>query len=554
MGHASRCFSSRRPLLSVLALTLLTSAMPARAWGEEPGTSRREEGRGAGHVLRLDGPEAYIDLGRKDGAADGVTVTLYRRVTAVHPETGARLQDRFRLVEVTIAEAGEVLSLLRLPPEAAAMVTVGDEARLPHALIEAPGLPMTGEEAPPDEKPAPDAPLIGPDLEAFTSTFAAAAGVDLDRRLDEWRAFLHAYPDSDLAPLVSREIAAIQRALEEDLPPPPAPVSRPSVSVVAPGTVVHGELARVVMTSLEERAPSSGTLHFRRPGQDAFRFKPMAPYGDGALQAEIPAALAEPPFVEWFVTAKDEMGTEHRVGSAGVRRIMVEPRPDAPARVDRSRVNLAFQYVDFYRFRHLDAYGQFEADFLYRTLYPLRKTGAALPQLYSLRIGFGAFHGTGGPVDSVVEAAEGDHRRGLREVGFNFGFTELELRFAESLAFMGRGIVGIADDGLDFGVQGSVRLGPELGTNLVLGALTVGEIGQTWLLRLSWDTVPSVPMSASVEVTTWPVGGSDPGVRLLYEARYRFTPWFELGGRIGYGLRNINHGGMTLGIGTVFSW
>jgi hypothetical protein len=528
-----------------LAAVLFLFAAPSSAFADDEAST-------SGRVVRIDGPEVYVDLGRRDGVAAGTDVILYRRIVAHHPETGARLEDRFELITAPITDAGTVLSRLRLPRDLAVQVNVGDEVRVAHLAV--PDEPATGSiPGAIDAANRIDGARAGPDLAAFRQAFGEASGATAARRLEVWRNFVATHPDSDLVPLVTREIDAIEAAEDAALPVPPAPPARPAMALAGPTRIVEGEPLQVVATSLDDRPPARVLLHYRRPGEEAFRFRPMQPYGDGAFAGRIPETMLAPPHVEWFATAHDEAGAEHRVGGGRIQSTRVEAPPAAPNRVDRSRLKLAFQYVDFYRFRGVDAYTHVEGHFLYRTLYPLSYTDA-FPQLYSVGMGFGAYQGVGGPVAAVVDAADTGVRLGLREVGFNFGYTELELRFHENVAILGRGIVGIVDDGLNFGGQTSLRVGPELGTNLVLGALSIGELGRTYLIQLAWDTVPHVPMNASVEVTTWPVSGADLGVRLLYEARYRFTPWFEMGGRVGYGLRNIHHGGLTLGLGTVFSW
>jgi hypothetical protein len=87
------------------------------------------------------------------------------------------------------------------------------------------------------------------------------------------------------------------------------------------------------------------------------------------------------------------------------------------------------------------------------------------------------------------------------------------------------------------------------------GAAKIGNIGNTYMMQFAWDTVEKIPMSGGVHVTNHPgVSADDYGVRLVYEARYAFTDWIELGGRVGYNLRNINHSGFSYGLSGVFSW
>jgi hypothetical protein len=115
--------------------------------------------------------------------------------------------------------------------------------------------------------------------------------------------------------------------------------------------------------------------------------------------------------------------------------------------------------------------------------------------------------------------------------------------------------------GIAGGAEGRIRLGREDGTNLDAGAARIGDIGNRYALRLGWNTIEKLPMAAAVELTDFPGvarrDGSeidDFGVRLIVDARYALTDRVELGGRLGYQLRNIDHAGFSGGLQTVFSW
>ena len=88
-----------------------------------------------------------------------------------------------------------------------------------------------------------------------------------------------------------------------------------------------------------------------------------------------------------------------------------------------------------------------------------------------------------------------------------------------------------------------------------MGGLHLGDVGQLYQLQLAWNTVPKVPMCAEVSVTNQPgVSLNDYGVRLVLEARYELTDWVQVGGRLGYQLRNIFHNGPGFGGTVVFAW
>lgn len=67
------------------------------------------------YVLRIEGSDAFVDIGRAEAAAPGARLRGYRVIEARHPTTGKVLRDRFLLGEAEILESGECrLSGLKL--------------------------------------------------------------------------------------------------------------------------------------------------------------------------------------------------------------------------------------------------------------------------------------------------------------------------------------------------------------------------------------------------------------------------------------------------------
>ena len=54
------------------------------------------------YVLRIEGADAFVDLGRADTTQPGERLRVYRVVEARHPATGKVLRDRFLLGEVVV--------------------------------------------------------------------------------------------------------------------------------------------------------------------------------------------------------------------------------------------------------------------------------------------------------------------------------------------------------------------------------------------------------------------------------------------------------------------
>ena len=116
-----------------------------------------------------------------------------------------------------------------------------------------------------------------------------------------------------------------------------------------------------------------------------------------------------------------------------------------------------------------------------------------------------------------------------------------------------RGLAGQSRAGAGGGAELKLRIGSELGTNLVIGGAIISDFGALAQLKLEWNVIRSWPMSVTVVATNQPVQ-TDLGVRLIYQVGWRFKHWFAPIARIGYDVRNINHGGLSLGLGVVMGW
>ena len=103
------------------------------------------------------------------------------------------------------------------------------------------------------------------------------------------------------------------------------------------------------------------------------------------------------------------------------------------------------------------------------------------------------------------------------------------------------------------GAELKLRIGSELGTNLIIGGAIISDFGALAQLKLEWNVIRNWPMSVTVVATNQPVQ-TDLGVRLIYQVGWRFRGWFAPTARIGYDVRNINHGGLSVGLGVVMGW
>jgi hypothetical protein len=397
--------------------------------------------------------------------------------------------------------------------------------------------------------PAP-APALDPHTRDVLAMWNRSVGQPLAARIATWEEFLAAHPDSPHAAAL-REDLDILRAQRDELAPAEIVLEERIAARLdhrAPTRAHPGQDLdlRFLATSADELA--AAWLHYRPRGASAYTKTVLQREAGDTLRARIPASALRAPGVEYFVEIADRGG---RGGTAVAT-------PDAPVAVAvagpplarvfdeqrrRSRVTLSSTYLDFATFdvrsgRRTDAFFAFEADFLFRVRSPL----------YGVRNGFGVLSGRGGFADRKY-----DDDAPAPETGFNYGYTELELRGPYRTALRTRLVAGVGPEGFGMGVEGRVRLGPEDGTNLSLGASRLAQIGFLTEIRMQWDAVAQAPLGLAVAVTDQPSQG-DLGIRLTTDVGYRALSWLQPTLRISYQARTVRHSGVGAGLGLVFDW
>ncbi len=497
------------------------------------------------YVLRIEGADAFVDLGRSDATQPGERLRVYRVVEARHPATGKVLRDRFLLGEVVVLEAGETLSRISAPDELLARMEVGDEVE----SMDAPApreRPTTPGAATPAQPPAANAPATaGPsDAEraALRTAWNTALKLPPAERARVWEGFLANWPQSDLAGPIRTEISLLREApaASATTKVPASPVA-PVLKVSAPTSALTDELITVSLSSLAGPTPRAAMVHWREKGSPTYRTVHMSAEPHGHFRATLPQGAATEPGLEYYVEAVEPAGaTLAASGNPARPQSITVRRPPRDERIElrnRSRVRVSNEYVDFNRFKGNDVYNLFEADFLYRVY----------TTVHAVRVGFGNYRGTGTPRELLDTGGPGE------EVGYTYGFSELELRLHPSLALLLKATAGVNREGLKGGFDLGLRIGSETGTSLLIRGASIADIGQRASLALAWDAVKDWPMSAEVVVTNEPIG-EDLGVRLIYTVGRSITPWLDISGRVSYQLRDINHSGLGFGLGTTFHW
>ena len=228
------------------------------------------------------------------------------------------------------------------------------------------------------------------------------------------------------------------------------------------------------------------------------------------------------------------------------------PRPYAPRKLP-SHVEIATDYADYNRLRGNDHTWQTEGWFGVR----YGDTG-----IRALRTGFGVFRGVGGSVDDLDK-----NNLAPRSVGLTYGWLEMEVGVVHLFSFGGRVAVGLLDSGVSGGGQVMVRVGNDLGTNLLLAGEVLGGLGLRGIAQLELNTFPRVPIVLRTEVTNQPAGvapdavtpsgatgAGDIGGRGIVQVGYRFTPDFLVAVRGSFQGRTIQHAGPGFGGAVGYSW
>lgn len=556
-------------------------------------------------VLAIDKGLVYVDLGADDGVGYGSELELIREVVVTDPVTRATLRDKFALGTLVVVKAGEKVCEARAESAIAGRVRVGDEIRLASSQrrFVDPWVVRVLE-----SKELPDLPTVatGPtadraaaarnveETEAVRVAWAKTLGLPPRDRAAIWTAFVASRPTSPYAAAIRTEISSLeaqavtlQRAADAAAAPVAAVDRRRALAdalaelrgdrgvaplwVGAPSRVSAGKPIAMAFTVRDDQ-PGAAWLFVRSGGSPNYRRIALARDGDAYLRATIPGELVKGGTIEWFV----ELGG----GRPGVasretpREITVDvDTTEPPPAPDRTTIRTSLDYVDFDGglADGFDQYYLAEADFTYRFLRPV----------YAMRLGFGSLTGKGGPKDVIDADPLGECRDEggayhCRSVSFSYVYTEVELHPTRFIAVMLRPQAGLltADrmagagspnrcrDSQDLaecefftrlGFRLRARFGDERSTNLELGVGVTDGVGTLFEAAYNFTARPEVPVHFAVQVTDLPVT-TDFGVRLVADVGYRGRAWVYPSLRLSYQARDIDHGGLSGGLGLNFDW
>lgn len=547
-----------------------------------------------GTVLMLDGGDVVVDVGKARGVVDGDVVELWRPVKVKHPVTGKLLVDRFKIGELKISQARDVLSLARpqgallRPVQSGDVVTIAGKAPLtvvtptplPTATTPA-SKPTTTATARPaasgsgtitvDPRPAPTGPVEWGDepckeedaeAKALSSLFDDLSGATPEARATRYEAWVKDHPKSRFARVLSEEAAALRV--------PAAPSSERTdaielLSANAPTELVRGRAATI---GLELVGPVAGAVFYGAlDDEPAYQPLPMTAAGPRYFRVTLPEARVTGKRLRWFVQGVLPSGkTLFVLGDSQAPREtrIVAPMKASTPTPHEATAALWLDYADYNRLRGNDRALQIEGYFGLR----IDDTG-----LRAVRSGLGVFRGDGGAVDELDAPT---NPKSPRAVGLTYGFLEAEWGITHFWGLVTRAIVGLGESGLDGGGQVFVRLGNDKSTNILIGGEFLGGIGLRGITQVELNMFPRFPMLVRTEVTNQPAGvtpsasalekqrdsngalpaagQADLGIRAIAQLGFRQSKHLTWTVRLSGQGRTINHFGLGAGMGVIASW
>ena len=537
-----------------LAAALMISAPAVHAQDKEV----------TGVVLALDGAELIVDLGKKQGLADGDVLELWRPLKIKHPVTGKLITDRFKIGAIKITQVRDVLSLARPTGTVSRPVEAGDVVVLvgaPKSVAPTPAKPPTS------TTPAPTGPVVfdtDPEVRALGALFESLHGTSPEARAKAYDDFIKANPKSRFAGVLQEEILALRAAGASYSAPTGqggektplgtgAVRSWKSIDEVLEGTQF--------VFAMEVSTPIAGAVLQLRTA-DELAFTPIAfvPRGDGYWEVTIPRDRVRAPTLFWFVeTVASDGKVSAVIGNASeptVTKVVTSAGQSTPLKHE-SVAAIWADYADYNGLKRNDWAFQTEGYFGMR----FGDVGVR-----AVRSGFGVYRGKGGSIADLDE-----RRASPRSVGLSYGYLEGEFGIDAFWAIIARAVVGLGNEAVQGGGQAFIRIGNDKKTNLMLGGEFLGGIGLRGITQLQLAVFPRIPVLVRSEVTNQPAGESAPrveleggrfrsseagdiGVRAIVQVGYQFTPSFTFFLRGSYQGRTIIHAGPGFGGGAIVSW
>ena len=313
-------------------------------------------------------------------------------------------------------------------------------------------------------------------------------------------------------------------AMLEPLASAPSSDQKPPVERPSPGGLgQHFPLSYVdAFEPVEIDATFAGPvsrvlLLYRRTGEGKNTMLAMDATTSGRYTAEIPPEAVDAPSLEYQISFLDADGIERTLPANGAQyKVSVKPRGFSETldlkelRGKTSELTLSFQTVNFGGSR--GGYLGSAVDYHHRIF----------NTFYGIRMGAGFLRGqTPNGAGAFVEN------------NFVFGLAEVELRLRRYLSLLPQATFGVEQDGFSTGGQVRLRIGREVGYNLVLGASGIlGLGGQLLSVNLNAPASKAVTLGGEIQVSTLFNPGT-PSLILTFNPRIRLSDGLGLIGCFG---------------------
>lgn len=265
------------------------------------------------------------------------------------------------------------------------------------------------------------------------------------------------------------------------------------------------------------------------------------------------ASIGEPGFSYWVVERASDGGERPLFASASAPhhvRVTLSPADESEReRVHeragkRSTVVANAEWVDFGKRRllaggseHPDHYYRLEAGYAYSFLRTVEDV-----QLTVVRV-----RGEAGAVIGSAFLQDTPQTSQSVSPGIDYGRAQITLFVADGIRLRGSTLLGASQRGFEYGGGGAVVFGEPDGASFTLAGEGITTLGATGSMRLGLAVVPELPMGASLEVTSFPLG-EDAGVRLLYDVGWVYATGSSVVLRAGFQGRTSITGGPSLAL------
>jgi len=380
------------------------------------------------------------------------------------------------------------------------------------------------------------------------------AGKGIVARITALEDFVRDHPKSRYAVVMYEEAAALRDLVERraETPKSPAPTknhhSLYQTNLSAPAIAPAGRAFDVVVEL--NRAPDGEVRLLLQRGWNDFEPHPMRSIGKLHYAFRVPASEVTSPGVDFVIEVDDGDGAPKALVGRKASPHTVEVKTGLEEKAASEPVVEAWakgEYVDVNHFNGDD--------------YLLRAWGAGSVRfgdlgLRRVSLGYTFTHAITGGHDWL------DHGPGIPyTANFGAGFVELEFAPDEFVSLVARPIIGRQGDDAAGGFRGGLRVGHDLGTNLLLACEGVVGWGMLGVAQVEIQEVELVPITLRLEATNQgsaaaPFGEISSGLwgRGIVEVGYRVHPSFEFSGRVSVQGRAEEHAGVGIGGGARVRW